>query len=333
MLGPATHQHSLKTVENMKTAQSNVLNNNNNNNNNHYDTSNNNYCNIIKYSNHAQQQQVSQPQSQQQQLGSTHHHHHHGHHHHSHQGHHHQHTASNSLESSSKHASAALNAINNNNNHNGHSAVVDHKPIPPPIETIPGKKLPEKRQRPTLPKLYFKSSIGMHQKSPTPGTTAISPLSNGGANGGGVVHHPPIAITPKEIAVEPQSPLFHIRYKSLSSLQLAATTPSQQDSHPVTPISPSPKGAGQDKNHLLSKSASAAAGPGVREGTLDSSRSGGRTSGDSGKLPEKKSRRLSRPRSLSNLVWDLRPHKSSSEKTKKKLYLHQFDRQQGTLYL
>ncbi|XP_035910511.1 midnolin homolog [Anopheles stephensi] len=332
MLGPATHQHSLKTVENMKTAQSNVLNNNNsNNNNNHYDTSNNNYCNIIKYSNHTQQQTSSQPQSQQ----PLHHHHHHGHHHHSHQGHHHQHTASNSLESSSKHASAALNAINNNH-HNGHGAVVDHKPIPPPIETIPGKKLPEKRQRPTLPKLYFKSSIGMHQKSPTPGTTAISPLSNGGANGGGgaggIVHHPPIAITPKEIAVEPQSPLFHIRYKSLSSLQLAATTPSQQDSHPVTPISPSPKGAGQDKNHLLSKSASAA-GPGVREGTLDSSRSGGRTSGDSGKLPEKKSRRLSRPRSLSNLVWDLRPHKSSSEKTKKKLYLHQFDRQQGTLYL
>uniref|UniRef100_A0A182NJG3 CABIT domain-containing protein n=1 Tax=Anopheles dirus TaxID=7168 RepID=A0A182NJG3_9DIPT len=326
LLGPATHQHSLKTVENMKTAQSNALNNNN-----HYDTSNNNYCNIIKYSNQTQQQQ--QQQQQQSQLhGGSHHHHHHAHHHHSHPSGHH-HTASNSLESTSKHASAVLNAINNNNNnnhhHHHHSTTVEHKPIPPPIETIPGKKLPEKRQRPTLPKLYFKSNIGMHQKSPTPGTTAISPMSNGGASGG-VVHHPPIAITPKEIAVEPQSPLFHIRYKSLSSLQLAAATP-QQDTHPVTPISPSPKG--QDKNHLLSKSASAA-GPGAaREGTLDSSRSGGRTSGDSGKLPEKKSRRLSRPRSLSNLVWDLRPHKSSAEKTKKKLYLHQFDRQQGTLYL
>uniref|UniRef100_A0A182TRT3 CABIT domain-containing protein n=1 Tax=Anopheles melas TaxID=34690 RepID=A0A182TRT3_9DIPT len=327
LLGPATHQHSLKTVENMKTAQSNVLNNNNN----HYDTSNNNnYCNIIKYSNHTQQQPSQQQQPQ------AHHHHHHGHHHHS----HHQHTASNSLESSSKHALNAINNNNNNNHHSGHSATttgpIDHKPIPPPIETIPGKKLPEKRQRPTLPKLYFKSSIGMHQKSPTPGTTAISPLSGGGGGAnGGIVHHPPIAITPKEIAVEPQSPLFHIRYKSLSSLQLAATTP-QQDTHPVTPISPSPKGqsSGQDKNHLLSKSASAAGtGPGAREGTLDSSRSGGRTSGDSGKLPEKKSRRLSRPRSLSNLVWDLRPHKSSTEKSKKKLYLHQFDRQQGTLYL
>lgn len=83
----------------------------------------------------------------------------------------------------------------------------------------------------------------------------------------------------------------------------------------------------QDKNHNLSKSASAGGG---REGTLDSSRSGGRTSGDS-KLPEKKTRRLSRPRSLSNLVWDFRPQK---EKTKKKLYVHHYDhRQQGTLYL
>ncbi|XP_058054925.1 midnolin homolog [Anopheles bellator] len=322
LLGPATHQHQLKTVENMKTAQSNAINNNN-----HYDTSNNNnnnsYSNIIKYSNHGQQL-----------ASSNHHHHHHHHHHHLHQHHLHLHTASNSLESSSKHNSvaAALNAINNNHNNGSGGTVaittLDHKPIPPPIETIPGKKLPEKRQRPTLPKLYFKSNIGLHQKSPTPGSAAISPTATGGVV---LQQHPSIAVTPKEIAVEPQSPLFHIRYKSLSSLQLAATTP--QDSHPATPISPSPKGA-QDKNHLLSKSASAAVQGRGGEGTLDSSRSGGRTSGDSGKLPEKKSRRLSRPRSLSNLVWDLRPHKSSSDKSKKKLYLHQFDvRQQGTLYL
>jgi len=41
-------------------------------------------------------------------------------------------------------------------------------------------------------------------------------------------------------------------------------------------------------------------------GTLDSSQSGGRTSGDSGagaKLPEKRCRKLSRPRSMTNLVW------------------------------
>lgn len=43
--------------------------------------------------------------------------------------------------------------------------------------------------------------------------------------------------------------------------------------------------------------------------TLDSSNSGGKTSGDSAgsrNLPEKKSRKLYRPKSLTNLVWDLR---------------------------
>lgn len=88
--------------------------------------------------------------------------------------------------------------------------------------------------------------------------------------------------------------------------------------------------------HPLSKSASAAhcAVQQPREGTLDSSRSGGRTSGDSNKLPEKKTRRLSRPRSLSNLVWELRPQ-TSKEKTKKKLYVHHYENrpQQTTLYL
>ncbi|XP_058464062.1 uncharacterized protein LOC131438211 [Malaya genurostris] len=266
----ATHQHNLKTVENMKFSSNSI-----NNNYSHYDTGN--YSNIIKHNNSSSIIMNG-----------------------------------NSLEST-KHSSATAAANAANNNH----IIVhkeEHKPIPPPIETIPGKKLPEKRQRPTLPKLYFKNNIGVHQKSPTTGA-AVSPM--GGPTGG----HPGQLIvtgTPKEILLEPQSPLFHIRYKSLSSLQLA------QDSHLPTPISPSPKGT-QEKNHMLSKSASTG-----REGTLDSSRSGGRTSGDS-KLPEKKTRRLSRPRSLSNLVWDLRPHKS--DKSKKKLYLHQFDRQQGTLYL
>lgn len=47
------------------------------------------------------------------------------------------------------------------------------------------------------------------------------------------------------------------------------------------------------------------------DGTLDSSNSGGRASGDSGggaKQPEKRSRKLSRPRSLTNLVWEMREH-------------------------
>lgn len=148
--------------------------------------------------------------------------------------------------------------------------------------------------------------------------------------------------------------LFYLsRYKSLSSLQL--TPP---DSNSTTPISTTPKGQQQQQlqqqqqqhhqqqqqdiliiksnnhnninmNNQLSKSASIGA---AREGTLDSSRSGGRTSGDS-KLPEKKTRRLSRPRSLSNLVWDLKPL-SKEKSSKKKLYIHHFDhRQQATLYL
>ena len=43
--------------------------------------------------------------------------------------------------------------------------------------------------------------------------------------------------------------------------------------------------------------------------TLDSSNSGGKTSFDSAgsrHVPEKRSRKLSRPKSLTNLVWDLR---------------------------
>lgn len=286
----ATHQHNLKTVENMKSTSNSINNNNSNTYSSHYDTGN--YSNIIKHPN-----------------GSS------------------SIVNGNSLDSA-KHSAAAINAINNN-----HIIVhkEEHKPIPPPIETIPGKKLPEKRQRPTLPKLYFKNNLGgggggvhhhhHHQKSPTSHVAAVSPMGGGPPPTPGHLPLNGLGSTPKEIVIEPQSPLFHIRYKSLSSLQLA------QDSHPPTPISPSPKGgiSTQDKNHMLSKSASTG-----REGTLDSSRSGGRTSGDS-KLPEKKTRRLSRPRSLSNLVWDLRPHKS--EKSKKKLYLHQFDRQQGTLYL
>lgn len=59
------------------------------------------------------------------------------------------------------------------------------------------------------------------------------------------------------------------------------------------------------------------------DGTLDSSNSGGRASGDSAtglKQPEKRSRKLSRPRSLTNLVWEAREHPDISmpmEKPKK----------------
>lgn len=119
-------------------------------------------------------------------------------------------------------------------------------------------------------------------------------------------------------------------YKSLSSLQLTPDSSSGQTAAVLLKAGGS--GAAltphESISYPLTKSASTQCAP--REGTLDSSRSGGRTSGDS-KLPEKKTRRLSRPRSLSNLVWELRPQK---EKTKKKLYVHHYDnRQQSTLYL
>ncbi|XP_063991003.1 uncharacterized protein LOC135169701 [Diachasmimorpha longicaudata] len=142
--------------------------------------------------------------------------------------------------------------------------LLDDRPEPPPIETIPTKKLQaEKRTRravketpmpkvekPPLAKLYVKNS-GTQRGRPLIRQKSASPLKETppGFKGG--------------------SPLFNIRYKSLTNLQQAIEL----------------------------------------DGTLDSSHSGGRTSGDSGagaKLPEKRSRRLSRPRSLTNLVWDLR---------------------------
>lgn len=72
----------------------------------------------------------------------------------------------------------------------------EEKPIPPPIETIPGKKkLPEKRNRPMLPKLYIKNLCSQKSRSPT---SNISP-SNG------------IVTVNNKDGIEPQSPLFHIR--------------------------------------------------------------------------------------------------------------------------
>lgn len=143
--------------------------------------------------------------------------------------------------------------------------LLDDRPEPPPIETIPTKKIQaEKRTRravketapvprmekPPLAKLYVKNG-GTQRSRPLMRQKSASPLKETppGYKGG--------------------SPLFNIRYKSLTNLQQAMEL----------------------------------------DGTLDSSHSGGRTSGDSGagaKVPEKRSRRLSRPRSLTNLVWEIR---------------------------
>ncbi|KAL1501640.1 hypothetical protein ABEB36_006935 [Hypothenemus hampei] len=162
-----------------------------------------------------------------------------------------------------------------------HSSTPSHpvsdpsKPEPPPIETIPTKKLQaEKRNRksasstirdkeapikvhqvhqktpPGLPKLYLKN--GHSQRSRLLRQKSASPMKEA----------PPSPISKNG------SPLFNIRYKSLNNLQAMEL-----------------------------------------DGTLDSSNSGGRASGDSGtgtKQPEKRSRKLSRPRSLTNLVWETR---------------------------
>ncbi|XP_065200951.1 uncharacterized protein sano [Planococcus citri] len=149
------------------------------------------------------------------------------------------------------------------------------KPEPPPIETIPKVKIiqsglkaekrtrkpaikctsappPEEQQyavdRTSFSKLYVKN--GNSQSRRLLRQKSSSPLKE----------HPPL--------LKSGSPIFNIRYKSLSNLQQAMEL----------------------------------------DGTLDSSNSGGKTSADSAtgtKLPEKRSRRISRPRSLTNLVWDM----------------------------
>lgn len=89
-----------------------------------------------------------------------------------------------------------LECYNNNNNHMIMMKTNQRmdKPIPPPIETIPTKKHPEKRQRnrESLPKLYVNTNIkntndhSSHYKISSP-------------------------LTIHKDAVEPASPLFHIR--------------------------------------------------------------------------------------------------------------------------
>ncbi|GBP45300.1 hypothetical protein EVAR_29048_1 [Eumeta japonica] len=168
--------------------------------------------------------------------------------------------------------------------------ISDTKPEPPPIETIPTKKIlnagkAEKRTRKSavatvketpitvykekcsiapapnnLPKLYVKNNSNnqkgrmlFRQKSNSPSKEQTpSPLPS-----------------PVKVLYKGDSPLFNIRYKSLSNIHQAMEL----------------------------------------DGTLDSSHSGGRTSGDSGggpKLPEKRSRKLSRPKSMTNLKWELK---------------------------
>lgn len=117
-----------------------------------------------------------------------------------------------------------------------------------------------------------------------------------------------------------------LRYKSLSSLQSATDLISPIHSTTTTTTTPIIA-------HLLKKCSST--GTTHAHGTLDSSRSGGgqTTSGEStSKLPEKKTRRNSRPRSL-NLVWENLHLPSKDKLMTKKLYVHHHHHLEHTLYL
>jgi hypothetical protein len=153
------------------------------------------------------------------------------------------------------------------------SAADEIKPEPPPIETIPTKKLQatqnkaEKRMRPGAAAGNKEPPTYASKEKPTAPSKLY--VKNGNTQRGRLFRQKEQPPSQTGTVTKASSPLFNIRYKSLSNLQQAMEL----------------------------------------DGTLDSSHSGGRTSGDSGagaKLPEKRSRRLSRPRSLTNLVWELR---------------------------
>lgn len=81
--------------------------------------------------------------------------------------------------------------------------------------------------------------------------------------------------------------MFQMRYKSMTNLAQAA----------VANSGPNNIGSGQEYD------------------TLNSSNSGGKTSGSSTRQPEKRSRKLSRPKSLTNLVWGSSRERSASRQS------------------
>lgn len=180
--------------------------------------------------------------------------------------------------------------------------ISDIKPEPPPIETIPTKKSQnitgkaEKRTRKTAiatvkdttPVTIYKEKCSI---APTPNNLPKLYIKNNGvtsktkmmfrqkSNSPSKEQNPSPLASPVRPLSKGDSPIFNIRYKSLTNIQQAMEL----------------------------------------DGTLDSSHSGGRTSGDSGagpKLPEKRSRKLSRPKSLTNLVWELKGCPVENEKPK-----------------
>lgn len=138
------------------------------------------------------------------------------------------------------------------------SPLLDDRPEPPPIETIPTKKnQAEKRTRravkETLPPTTMTTTTSMaHHRVEKPPLAKLYVKNSGTQRGRPLMRQKsasPLKETPP--GFKGGSPLFNIRYKSLTNLQQAMEL----------------------------------------DGTLDSSHSGGRTSGDSGagaKLPEKR---------------------------------------------
>lgn len=151
------------------------------------------------------------------------------------------------------------------------SAAASVKPEPPPIETIPKAKIlpvptkAEKRTRRPAIKTVVEESSPVDRSS-----FPKLYVKNSSTQNRRLLRQK--SSSPLKEQQPPLfksgSPIFNIRYKSLNNLQQAMEL----------------------------------------DGTLDSSNSGGKTSVDSAngtKLPEKRSRRISRPRSLTNLVWDM----------------------------
>lgn len=157
----------------------------------------------------------------------------------------------------------------------------DLKPEPPPIETIPTKKLQaEKRNRKTSSSVHDGTQkLHLRIEKTPPGLPKLF-IKNNHTQRSRLLRQKsasPMKETPPSPMSKSGSPLFNIRYKSLNNLQQAMEL----------------------------------------DGTLDSSNSGGRASGDSGggmKQPEKRSRKLSRPRSLTNLVWEVTEYPEVTKK-------------------
>ncbi|KAL3289185.1 hypothetical protein HHI36_003621 [Cryptolaemus montrouzieri] len=151
---------------------------------------------------------------------------------------------------------------------NSHS-LTDLKPEPPPIDTIPTKKLQaEKRNRKSATSTIRENPVKTVVDKTPPGLPKLF-VKNGQSQRARLLRQKsasPIKETAPTCRSKSGSPLFSIRYKSLNNLQVMEL-----------------------------------------DGTLDSSNSGN-DSGGVIKQPEKRSRKLSRPRSLTNLIWEVKEY-------------------------